>query len=450
MAAVAAAAVVSALAFPGVWRLHAADPSLRSAIETGLTLCALVSAALLFAHFRQTRLLRDLLLLAGLVTAGITTFAFNTLPGYGYETGVYGAGARSALGLLVAGIFVAVAYAPAQRRVETGRRAAKLAVPAALAWIALGELVDVIAGPVPVNGPAGDFRTVAAVLALVSFAGLVTCAYGLVSRRRRGDIEPLLLAGAALLLAVAQLGRLTVVVVPSGWISIGDALRAGTYLLLLVISVRWYRRSQAQKARDIISAERLRIAQDLHDGLAQDLAFIAAHSDRLALAYGADHPLAIAAQRALAVSRGKIIDLEASTASTTEGALREVASELASRFRVQITVRVEGTGSGDYSRGDRRELVRIAREAVANAIRHGGARRITVTLGSQDNDLLLRVTDDGCGFAAATAETAGTGLGMQTMRDRARKLGGELTTRRTERGRTEVAVTTLGTGARIA
>jgi nitrate/nitrite-specific signal transduction histidine kinase len=39
---------------------------------------------------------------------------------------------------------------------------------------------------------------------------------------------------------------------------------------------------------------------------------------------------------------------------------------------------------------------------------------------------------------------------MQTMRDRARKLGGELTTRRTERGRTEVAVTTLGTGARIA
>lgn len=448
MATVAAAAVFAAIAFPGVWRLHATNPSLRSAIETGLTLCAFVSALLLLAHFRQTRLLRDLLLLAGLVTAGMTTFVFNSLPGYGYQTGVYGAGARSALMVLVAGTFVAVAFAPADRRVEAGRRAAKLAVPAALAWVALGELVDVIAGPVPMHGPAGAFRVVAVVLAAAAFTGLLICAYGFVSRCQRGETESLLLASAALLLAVAQLGRLTMTVVPADWISVNDGLRAGTYALLLAVAVRRYRTSQAQKARDAISAERQRIARDLHDSLAQDLAFIASHSDRLARDYGSDHPLAVAAQRALAASRGKIIDLEASAASNTEGALREVAAELATRFGVQISVRVDGTGRCDFSRRDRRELVRIAREAITNGIRHGDAQCIAVTLGARNDELLLRVSDDGCGFAAASAETAGTGLGMQTMRDRARKLGGQLTTRQGDSGHTEVDVTALSAGTR--
>jgi signal transduction histidine kinase len=292
-----------------------------------------------------------------------------------------------------------------------------------------------------VHGPLGDFHSVSVVPGLVSFAGLMICAYGFVYRRRHGDRDALLLAGAAFLLAVSQLSRLTVAVAPAGWITIADVLRAGTYLLVLAVSVRQYRDSQAQKARDAISAERRRIAQDLHDGLAQDLAFIAAHSDRLAREYGSDHPLALAAQRALAASRGKIMDLEGSTASDTEGALRQVAGELAWRFGVQVGVQVDGSGRVDYRPAERRELVRIAREAIVNAIRHGGARRITVSLGSANDELLLRVIDDGCGLEAATSETAGTGLGMQTMRERARKLGGQLTARRRASGHTEINIT---------
>ncbi len=436
--------MLSALLVHGVWTLHAVDPSLRSALETGVTLAALVSAVLLFAHFRETRQLRDLLLLAALLTAGMTTFVFNTLPGYGYETGIYGAGARSALMVLVAATFLAVAFAPAGRRVDAGRRLARLAVPAALAWVALGEAVDLVAGPVLPHGPAGDFRVVSVMLAVASFAGLAVAAGGFVSRRRSGDREALLLAGAALLFGVAQLGRLSLAVVPTSWVGIGDGLRVVTYLLLLVVAIGRYRSSQALKAREAISAERQRIARDLHDGLAQDLAFIAAHSDRLARELGANHPLAVAAQRALAASRGKIIDLEGSTASDTEAALRDVAGELAARFEVQVDVRVEGDAQPDYSAGDRHEIVRIAREAIANAIRHGGARHITVMLGAEGEDLLLRVSDDGCGFGEATGATAGTGLGMQTMRDRARHLGGQVVTRQTADGQTQLDVTARG------
>jgi signal transduction histidine kinase len=443
---IAAVCAVGAVGFAGfgverIWSLHAQDAPLRSAIETGITLSALVSAVLLMAHFRQTRLLRDLLLLAALATVALTDFVFNALPAYHYQTGIYGAGARMALTTLISGIFLAVAFAPAQRRVTTGRRIASIAVPAAFYWVALGELVDLIAGPVREHGPTGAYTPVATVISFICFIVLMISAAGFLTRRERGDGEAFLLAAAAILLAGGLLGKVALTVVPSDWVTPSDALRVAAYGLLLATSLRMYRRSQVQMARDAVSAERLRIARDLHDGLAQDLAFIAAHSERLAREFGADHPLAIAAQRALAASQGKIVDLEASGAPSTEAALREVASDLASRHGVKVTVNVDRKADGNRSERERTELVRIAREAIANAVRHGGARHVAVTLGAADDELLLRISDDGCGFSGpSVASTAGTGLGMRTMRARASSVGGRLVTRSRASGGAEVEV----------
>jgi signal transduction histidine kinase len=428
-----------------LWTLHTSTAPLRSAIETGVTLSALASAVLLLAHFRRTRLLRDLLLLAALATLALTDFVFNALPAYGYQTGIYGAGARAALSILLAGSFVAVAFVPAGRRVETGKRLAVVAVPAAIYFVALGELVDLIAGPVPASGATGIYGAVVIALALLTFGLLMVAGYGFTVRR---GWDGGLLAGAALLMAGAHLEKLVLPVVPVDWVTPADALRLGACALLLTASVRLYRRSHDQLARDAVSAERLRIARDLHDGLAQDLAFIAAHSGRLAREYGADHPLALAAQRALAASRGQIVDLEASTAESTESALREVAADMAFRFGIEVDVKVENLGGPDRSESERRELVRIAREAIANAVRHGGARNVSVSLGSRRDDLMLRISDDGCGFAAASTDTAGTGLGLRTMRDRARQIGAQLVAGHGERGGAEVDVVALPSGAR--
>jgi signal transduction histidine kinase len=259
-------------------------------------------------------------------------------------------------------------------------------------------------------------------------------------RYRDGDRFAGLLAAAAACVAGAQLGKLGLGVAPPDWVTPSDALRVAGYGLLLAAAIGMYRRSQDQVARDAVSAERLRIARDLHDGLAQDLAFIAAHSERLAREFGADHPLALAAARALAASRGQIVDLEASHASSTESALREVAAELAARFCVNVTVSVDSGVDTERGARARRELVRIAREAIANAVRHGGARNVTVRLGSRRDDLLLRVSDDGCGFAGAGKASAGTGLGMRTMRARAKSVGGRLVTRSCEGGGAEIDV----------
>ena len=447
---VAAACAVAAVGFVGygaeqLWQLHATDAALRSAIETGITLSALVSAVLLLAHFRQTRMLRDLLLLAALATVALTDFIFNALPAYHYQTGIYGAGARMALTILIAGIFLAVAFAPGDREVQAGRRLAAIAVPAAFYWVALGELVDLIAGPVREHGPAGAYAPLATSVSVTCCVVLIVSAFGFAMRHRDGDRAAGLLAAAAMCIAGAQLGKLGLGVAPPDWVTPSDALRVAGYGLLLATAVGMYRRSQVQVARDAVSAERLRIARDLHDGLAQDLAFIAAHSERLAREFGADHPLAIAATRALAASRGQIVDLEASHASSTEAALRAVAGELSSRFKVNVKVVVDDTArtertEHERTEHERTELVRIAREAIANAVRHGGARNVTVRLGSRRDDLLLRVSDDGCGFGLAGKDTAGTGLGMRTMRARAKSVGGRLVTRTRESGGAEIEV----------
>lgn len=170
--------------------------------------------------------------------------------------------------------------------------------------------------------------------------------------------------------------------------------------------------------------ERRRIARDLHDGLAQDLAFIAAHGARMARETGADHPLAIAAQRALAVSRGAIAELSGARAATVGEALHQVADELSSRFDIHVEVSVTPV---TVTAADREDIVRIAREAIVNAARHGRARNIGVSLLADNSDrLILRVCDDGVGIGA-NAALAGGGYGFVSMRERAVALGGALT-----------------------
>ncbi len=247
---------------------------------------------------------------------------------------------------------------------------------------------------------------------------------------------------ACYLLAIASLQAVAEPLPAANWVTLAEPFRILAFGLLFVAAHRLYGGRRA--AQDAVSAERSRIANDLHDGLAQDLAFIVAYADRLERKFGEAHVLVLAARRALAASRGAIVDLEASPAPTTAAALREVAAELGARFGVEITVRVQTAMAEEPSVADRRDIVRIAREAIVNAVRHGGARKIQVTLGSRDSELLLRISDDGCPSNAGSPPTAGTGLGMRAMRSRAHSLGGRLIAHRRAGGGTEIDVVMSG------
>ena len=69
-------------------------------------------------------------------------------------------------------------------------------------------------------------------------------------------------------------------------------------------------------------------------------------------------------------------------------------------------------------------VYRVAQEALSNAARHAGGKRVTVTLRRSDRDVELEVSDDGRGFAFEQSES---GLGIGGMRERALLVGGELT-----------------------
>ena len=94
---------------------------------------------------------------------------------------------------------------------------------------------------------------------------------------------------------------------------------------------------------------------------------------------------------------------------------------MANRVGTRLTLELD-TGVR-VSAATREQLVRIVREAVTNAARHGKAETVTVAL-TNGNGLTLRIEDDGLGFEPVAVN--GNGFGLVSMSERASSLGGEL------------------------
>ncbi|HEX2505249.1 MAG TPA: ATP-binding protein, partial [Gaiellaceae bacterium] len=102
-------------------------------------------------------------------------------------------------------------------------------------------------------------------------------------------------------------------------------------------------------------------------------------------------------------------------------ALLQAAEEVAHRVGTQV--RFDGERVVDVPGDTREALIRIVREAVANAGRHGGAARVSIEL-ANGNGLRLRIIDDGAGFVPGLTRPGG--FGLVSMRERAEALGGSL------------------------
>jgi signal transduction histidine kinase len=179
-----------------------------------------------------------------------------------------------------------------------------------------------------------------------------------------------------------------------------------------------------------VEHERRRIARDIHDGLAQDLAFIAARARLLerdpAASVRFDH-LASAAARALEESRTTIATLTRPLDEPLDEAIARAATEIAERHGAHADLRLQA--GIVVPPAPHESLVRIVREAVGNAMRHGRAGSVEVSL-SRGRALSLRIADDGRGFdVAARSADPDAGFGLLSMEERARALGGDLTIR---------------------
>jgi signal transduction histidine kinase len=74
-------------------------------------------------------------------------------------------------------------------------------------------------------------------------------------------------------------------------------------------------------------------------------------------------------------------------------------------------------------------VLRIAHEALHNALRHASAEHVVVGLREGDGKLVVEVTDDGVGFEPHRAAVRSRHLGLTSMEERARELGGRLVIR---------------------
>ena len=438
------AAGTGTLAIPLVLRkavVHA--PTLRPALEMMVTLFCFSAAWLLRTQFLDSRRVRDLLLLCVPLALGLITLCINTLPAaLDLRGGGYLAAASLWGQLSVAGILAATAAGSVEQVVTRPGHPARIALVLGFGPLVIGALGGLLMSRLGLDLGAHAGATNAAVrlvLALTTAAVLAYAAGMLAGENlRRPDRAVALLAMAILLLAGAALSPLTLHSLSRGEVTVGTAMRLIATALLLCAAIVIERRVRARAARAAALAERRRVARDLHDGIAQDLAFIAAQGTQIATEMGDEHPLVVAARRALAVSRSTISELSDPAGATAREALDAVAHELRDRFDVAIAVHAEI--EGQVPSAMREHLSRITREAIANAARHGQARNVFVSLQRAQTGVALRIVDDGCGISVDGRGAPHEGFGLRSMRERASALGGSLTVRAAPRGGTELEV----------
>jgi len=88
------------------------------------------------------------------------------------------------------------------------------------------------------------------------------------------------------------------------------------------------------------------------------------------------------------------------------------------------------------------QILRIAQEAITNAVRHGRPANVTVQLTCEQGSVRLRVRDDGCGFDLEDASRRNGGrFGLLGMRERSERLGGQMSLRSRKGEGTEIEVT---------
>ncbi len=442
----AGAAALVALEFIRPMASHA--PELRATLESLITLLALLGALVLGAQFGHTRRLRDLILSGALLLFTLIELACGALPAV-FEIHSGGQfGATMQLGqLFVAAAIAAAAFTPSGKLLAASRRSVAIVAALSLVALAAAGLGGLLApSELVVVATHARFGISAAIAEPFAFAvvllssGLLAC--GAAGFAHRGHLERdgamSLLAAAVVLMTAARLYFLALPALPYVWISPLQGLWLLAVAFVVAAVARQERAVRAGTMRAVAIAERRRVARDLHDGLAQDLAFIASHGARMADELGAEHPLTIAASRALAVSRDTISDLSDSRWTAPRDALEAIAHELRGRF--QMAIAIDADVEADLASDSREHLLRIAREAIANAGRHGRAKNVLVSLSQTSDGLALRVRDDGCGMRGATRSGPREGFGLGSMRERAAALGGELTVRERGGGGTELEV----------
>jgi signal transduction histidine kinase len=239
------------------------------------------------------------------------------------------------------------------------------------------------------------------------------------------------LAGGAAMVAVLGTtaligGEVLLPIVFLGW-------SAAAFLLADAFRARSDRRRAVKQAEDRRRAaeERLRIARDLHDGVAHAMATINVQAAAASHVLANRPEAAGAALAAIRQASGEALDeLTAMLKLLREPVSRAPAPGLGTLADLVGTVRAAGLPVSLTVDGPAEAVpaavgtaaYRIVQESLTNVVRHAGASRALVTVTASAKRLAVEVRDDGTG----KGEWSGAGVGITGMRERAEATGGRL------------------------
>jgi signal transduction histidine kinase len=208
-----------------------------------------------------------------------------------------------------------------------------------------------------------------------------------------------------------------------------------------------------ERARELsIVAERNRLALDLHDAVSQRLFALVLSAEAAGTLLEREPnaardqvaKLQTMAQEALDELRTLVFELRPPDLEKDGlgGALGKHVDLMRRLQPLEIELVLDGELPPDGTRD--RELFRIAQEALQNTIKHAHAGRVAVRLSADAGGFLLEVEDDGVGFDPEAPGTRSRRLGLTSMEERARRIGGALEIRSAPNAGTTVRLLARG------
>jgi len=417
------------------------DPTLGNrrfhvGLETAAAMVLIFIAAVLLGRFRLNGSRRTLLKFAAVVIlaldnlySAVLTIAIDSVSTGGFATWTFAADG------VVGSVLLAVAALLPDQPVRERTRGVLIALGTSVAILGViivstALLADSLPGAFPDVPETGvELELLSEHLALliaefVTAACFAVAAVGFARLAEEEDDE--FLQWLSIGSVIASVAFVNYALFPSQFTELlftGDFFFFAAVATLLVGAVKEISREEAARIRTAVLEERRRVARDLHDGVAQELAFIASQMRWFQRRPADKEPLEQvidAVERALDESRGAIASLSRPIDEPLDRALGHAALDIADRVgaRLHLDLAKGVQVSPDW----RDALLRISREAVANAVRHGRARTVSVELRDGDR-VWMRVTDDGDGFDL-DAPRSSQSFGLTSMRERAESLGG--------------------------
>lgn len=187
-----------------------------------------------------------------------------------------------------------------------------------------------------------------------------------------------------------------------------------------------------QAEQTAITAERARIARELHDAVTQTLFSASLIADVTPRIWKRDpeegmknlEELRQLTRGALAEMRTLLLEMRPESLERAD--LKSLLTQLADAFigRVRVPVFMDIQGACELTHEVKIDFYRVAQEALNNIAKHSGARQVILSLACQPNQLSMVIKDDGLGFNPNTISA--DHLGITIMRERANSIGADL------------------------